>query len=206
MTTTETTAPIGRIPYLPDAGRQIDQLARLLAWENGQRNYMRVDRDPDVLEQLADGGYVSWGVQSGFSLTDRGRSTVLRLAEIEAYDEHDRREQDAAEPTEVFDAVPAAVEQTEITPAEGILDEPVIEATLPGRHRIVKPRRRTPGWLLVAYLAVLAAVDGLITRVAFRIARFVTVHARGLAWFVLATPALAAGLVLGTCGVLWVIR
>lgn len=192
MTSLETTAPIGRIAYLPDAGRQIDQLARLLAWENGQRAYMHVDRDPDVLEQCADGRYVSWGVQSGYTLTDRGRSTVLRLAEIDAHAEHDRREQDAAE-------------QTEILPAEGTLAEPPLEATLPGRHRIVK-RRRTPGWLLVAYLAVLAAVDRLLTRVAFRIARFVTVHARGLAWFVVATPALAAGLVLGTTGVLWVIR
>ena len=200
MTSLETTAPAGRTPYLPDAGRQIDQLARLLAWENGQRAYMHVDRDPDVLEQLADGGYVSWGVQSGYVLTDRGRDTVLRLAEIDAYAEYDRREA-AAEQTEVF----AAVEQTAITTAEGTLAEPVIEATLPGRHRIVK-RQRTPGWLVVACLAVLAALDRLLTRVAFRIARFVTVHARGLAWFVLATPALAAGLVLGTTGVLWVIR
>lgn len=197
MTSLETTAPVGRTPYLPDAGRQIAQLARLLAWENGQREYMRVDRDPDVLEQLADGRYVSWGVQSGYVLTDRGRSTVLRLAEIEAHVEYDRREAAATEQTEVI----AAVEQTEITSAAADLGEPVVEATLPGRHRVVK-RRRTPGWLLVAYLAVLAAVDRLLTRVAFRIARLVTLHARGLAWIVVATPALAAGLVLGTTGVL----
>lgn len=193
MTSLETTAPIGRTAYLADAGRQIDQLARLLAWENGQRNYMHVDRDPDVLEQLTDGNYVTWGVQSGYTLTDRGRNTVLRLAELDAYAEYDRREAAAAEPTEVL----AAAKQTDINPVEG---------TLPGRHRVVKKASRTPGWLMVAFLAVLAALDGLITRVAFRIARFVTRHARGLAWFVLATPALAAGLVLGTCGVLWVIR
>lgn len=202
MTSLETTAPIGRIAYLPDAGRQVDQLARLLAWENGQRRYMHVDRDPDVLEQLTDGGYAAWGVQSGYYLTDRGRDTVLKLATLDAYAEHDLRE---AERTEVIAAVPAEAEQTGIIPAEGTLDEPPLEATLPGRHRIVK-RRRTPGWLLVAYLAVLAAVDRLLTRVAFRIARFVTRHARGLAWFVLAVPALAAGLVLGTTGVLWVVR
>jgi hypothetical protein len=193
VTSLETTAPIGRIAYRADAGRQVDQLARLLAWENGQREYMRVDRDPDVLEQLTDGGYVAWGVQSGYYLTDRGRGTVLKLATLDAHAEHDRRE---AERTEVI----ADVEQTEIIPAE-----PPIEATLPGRHRIVKARR-TPGWLMVAWLMVLDAVDRLLTRVAYRIARFATVHARGLAWFVVATPALAAGLVLGTTGVLWVIR
>lgn len=193
MTSTETTAPMGRTAYLPDAGRQIDQLARLLAWEAGQRWYMRVDRDPDVLEQLVDQGYASWAVQ-GYSLTDRGRNTVLKLAALDAHAEHDRRE---VERTEVIAAVPADVEQTEIMPAEG---------TLPGRHRVVARRRRTPGWLLVAYLAVLAAVDRLLTRVSYRIARFVTRHARGLAWFVLATPALAAGLVLGTCGVFWLVQ
>ena len=202
MTSTETTASFGRYPYLVDAGRQHAQLDRLLAIEEGKPQHIYDDRDPDVLEQLVDAGHVAWSVM-GYRLTDRGRKMALNLR------------QHAEQPTEQFDAVPADeanVEQTGIMPAEGDLaesgpeTEPVIEATLPGRHRIVKPRRRTPGWLLVAYLAVLAAVDGLITRVAFRIARFVTVHARGLAWFVLATPALAAGLVLGTCGVLWVIR
>jgi hypothetical protein len=187
----ETTAPSGRIPYIPDAGRQVDQLGRLLAWENQQKRYMTVDRDPDVLEQLVDGGYVSWAIQ-GYSLTAKGRTTVLRLAAIDAHDEHDRREAEAAERTETF----AAVEQTSIMSAEG---------TLPGRHRIVVSRRRTPGWLVVAVLAVLAAADRLLTRVAYRIARFVTLHSRGLAWLVLAVPALAAGLVLGTTGVLWLV-
>lgn len=191
MTSLETTAPSGRIPYIPDAGRQVDQLGRLLAWENQQKRYMTVDRDPDVLEQLVDGGYVSWAIQ-GYSLTAKGRTTVLRLAAIDAHDEHDRREAEAAERTETF----AAVEQTSIMSAEG---------TLPGRHRIVVSRRRTPGWLVVAVLAVLAAADRLLTRVAYRIARFVTLHSRGLAWLVLAVPALAAGLVLGTTGVLWLV-
>jgi len=193
VTSTETTAPIGRIAYLADAGRQVDQLARLLAWENGQRWYMHVDRDPDVLEQLVDGGYVKWAVQ-GYYLTDRGRDTVLKLAALDAYAEYDRRE---AERTAVLEAVPAEVEQTGFVAVEG---------TLPGRHRVVARRRRTPGWPLVAYLAVLAALDRLLTRVSYRIARFVTRHARGLAWVVLATPALAAGLVLGTCGVFWLVQ
>lgn len=201
MTSLETTAPAGRTPYLADAGRQIDQLARLLAWENGQRGYMKVDRDPDVLEQLADGGYVWWGVQSGYSLTDRGRATVLKLAELDAYEEHAERERAAVEVTRQIET---AAEQIEIRPSEGTL--PGVSAT--GRHRIVKKATpsRTPGWLLVGVLALFAAVDGLLTRVSYQIARFATVHARGLAWLVVAVPALAAGLVLGTCGVLWVIR
>lgn len=204
MTSTETTdqlgqatAPAGRYPYLADAGRQRDQLDRLLAWKNQQKHYMHVDRDPDVLEQLVDAGYVRF-THMGYALTPRGEKLALNLAEIDAYQEHAERERADLEVTQQLDAV---VEQTGILPAEGTLDE----ATLPGRHRIVK-RRRTPGWPMVACLAVLTAFDGLITRVAYRIARFVTVHARGLAWFVIVTPALAAGLVLGTTGVLWVIR
>jgi len=193
------TAPPGRYPYLADAGRQRAQLDRLLAIEEGKPQHIYDDRDPDVLEQLVDARHVAWSVM-GYRLTDRGRKLALNLR------------QHAEQPTEQFDAVPADeadVEQTGIMPAEGDLAEPeperVVEATLPGRHRIVKPRR-TPGWLLVAYLAALAAVDRLLTRVAYRIARFATVHARGLAWLALAVPALAAGLVLGTSGVLWVLR
>jgi hypothetical protein len=190
VTSTETTAPIGRYPYLADAARQRDQLDRLLALEHGRLTLMNVDRDPDVLEQLVDAGYVSWAVQ-GYFLTDRGRRTALNLAALDAHEEHARREQAVADE--------AAVEQTAIMRAEG---------TLPGRHRIVRKAKppRTPGWLLIGLLAVLGAFDRLITRVAFRIARFATAHARGLAWLVIVVPALAAGLVLGTCGVLWVIR
>jgi hypothetical protein len=150
-----------------------------------------------TLKQLEREGLLVWS-PTAYYLTDRGRWQVLNWAELDAYAEDARREPGT---TEVFDAV----EQTGIMPAEGTLAEPTVEATLPGRHRIVQ-RRRTPGWLLVAYLAVLAAVDRLLTRVAYRIARSVTRHARGLAWIVLATPALAAGLVLGTTGVFWLVQ
>ena len=159
MTSTETTAQMGRTAYLPDAGRQVDQLARLLAWENGQKHYMTVDRDPDVLEQLVDGKYVSWAVQ-GYYLTDRGRTTVLRLAQLDAHAEHDRRQTEAAaERTEVITAVPAEVEQTEM-PAEG---------TLPGRHRLVQKSRLA--WLrkrlTVARVAALSASVGVLVGVGF---------------------------------------
>lgn len=150
-----------------------------------------------TLKQLERDGLLLWSPQA-YYLTDRGRWQVLNLAELDGYAEHDRREPSA---TEVFDAV----EQTAIMPAEGTLDESPLEATLPGRHRIVK-RRRTPGWLVVAFLAVIAAADRLLTRVAYRIARWVTLHSRGLAWIVLAVPALAAGLVLGTTGVFWLVQ
>ncbi|WP_033263316.1 hypothetical protein [Amycolatopsis vancoresmycina] len=194
MTSTETTAPAGRYPYLADAGRQRDQLDWLLAYELGEKP-TDWKRDPDVLEQLVSAGYASWSVQ-GYALTERGRALALRMRRLNQL-------VDEQQPTEVFAAVPAepepVVEQVETEPAEGTLTG--VSGT--GRHRVVK---KTPGWLMVACLAVLAVLDELVTRVAYRIARFVTAHARGLAWFVLGVPALAAGIVLGTTGVLWVIR
>lgn len=168
MTSTDlkTTAPAGRYPYLADAGRQIDQLARLLAWEHGQRWYMHVDRDPDVLEQLVDGKYVSWSAM-GYSLTDRGRTTVLKLAELDAYEEHAERERTAVEVTQRLDAVAdeVAAEQTEIRPSEGTL--PGVSTT--GRHRIVKKSR--VAWLrerfTLARVAALSASVGVLVGVGF---------------------------------------
>lgn len=192
MTSTETTAPLRG--SLGDAGRQRDQLDRLLALENGEPHKITVDRDPDLLEQLVDAGLVSWS-DLGYGLTDRGRNMALNLRRLD-------EQTAAAEVTVQFDAVddedPA--ELTGIMPAEGTLpDAPTV-----GRHRVADTPR-VPGWLMVALLTVLYAVDSLITRVGYHIARFVAKHQRGLAWLVVALPALAAGLVLGTTGVLWAV-
>lgn len=198
MTTTEVSGYYPKLAFTAPVTSRREQLELAFHIEQDAFEYGRgAQQHNPTLKQLEREGLVVWSPQA-YYLTDRGRWQVLNWAELDGYAEHARREP----ATEVF----AAVEQTGILPAEGVLVESPVEATLPGRHRIVQRRRRTPGWLLVAYLAVLAAVDRLLTRVAYRIARFVTLHSRGLAWFVLATPALAAGLVLGTCGVLWVIR
>jgi hypothetical protein len=204
VTTTEVSGYYPKLAFTAPVTSRREQLELAFHIEQDAFEYGRgAQQHNPTLKQLEREGLLVWS-PTAYYLTDRGRWQVLNLVELDAHAEHERREMAAGEGTEVIDAIPAA-EQTGIIPAEGTLAEPTVEATLPGRHRIVK-RRRTPGWLLVAYLAVLAAVDRLLTRVSYRIARFVTLHARGLAWFVLATPALAAGLVLGTCGVLWVIR
>jgi len=138
--------PTGRYPYLANAGRQRDQLYRLLAWEDGYQ-FTNVDRDPDVLEQLVDAGYASWSTM-GYSLTDRGRKIALQFLALD----------DAAEPTEQFDAVPA-----EPNP------EPVAEATLTGRHRVVRKSRWA--WLrdrlTLARVAALSASAGVLVGVGF---------------------------------------
>lgn len=198
MTTTQVNGPTTAY-FTTQVTNQREQLELAFHIEQDAFEYGRgAQQHNPTLKQLEREGLLVWS-PTAYYVTDRGHTAVLRYAQLDAYAEYDRREAAIADATEQFDAVPAetALELTAINPVEG---------TLPGRHRIVPRRRRTPGWLLVAYLAVLAAVDRLLTRVAYRIARFVTAHARGLAWFVLATPALAAGLVLGTCGVLWVTR
>jgi hypothetical protein len=198
VTTTEVSGYYPKLAFTAPVTSRREQLELVFHLEQKHVEYARgAQQHNPTLKQLEREGLLVWS-PTAYYLTDRGRWQVLNWAELDGHAERDRREPGA---TEVF----AAVEQTGILPAEGVLVESPVEATLPGRHRIVQ-RRRTPGWLLGAYLAVLAAVDRLLTRVAYRIARFVTAHARGLAWFVLATPALAAGLVLGTCGVLWGIR
>lgn len=197
MTTTEVSGYYPKLSFTAPVTSQREQLELAFHIEQDAVEYGGgAQQHNPTLKQLEREGLLVWS-PTAYYLTDRGRWQVLNLAELDAYQEHDRRE--AVDRTEQFDAVPAetALEQTAINPVEG---------TLPGRHRIVKKTPRTPGWLMVAYLAVLAALDRLLTRVAFRIARFVTRHARGLAWFVLATPALAAGLVLGTTGVFWLVQ
>lgn len=193
MTTTEVNGPTPAY-FAAQVTNQREQLELVFHLEQDAIEYAHgAQQHNPTLKQLEREGLLVWS-PTAYYVTDRARRMVLNLAELDAYDEHIRRELVAVENTEVFATV-ADVEQTSIMSAEG---------TLPGRHRIVA-RRRTPGWLVVAYLAVLAAVDRLLTRVAYRIARFVTLHSRGLAWLVLAVPALAAGLVLGTTGVLWLV-
>ena len=156
MTTTETTAPIGRYPYLADAGRQHNQLDRLLSIEEGKPQRILCDRDPDVLEQLVDAGYAAWTIQGDYQLTDRGRRVAQNLRMVAA------REAAAAEPTEQFDAVPASEDEA---PAEGTLPG----APTTGRHRIVKKSR--VAWvrehLTVARVAVLSASAGVLIGVGF---------------------------------------
>lgn len=199
MTTTEVSGYYPKLAFTAPVTSRREQLELVFHLEQEAVEFAHgAQQHNPTLKQLERDGLLVWSPQA-YYLTDRGRWQVLNWAELDGYAEHDRRGLSAVERTEVFDAVPAVaeVEQTEILSVEG---------TLPGRHRVVACRRRTPGWLVVAFLAVLAAADRLLTRVAYRIARWVTLHSRGLAWIVLAVPALAAGLVLGTTGVLWLVQ
>jgi hypothetical protein len=97
----------------------------------------------------------------GYYLTDRGRKLALRLKALD--DEH----------TEQFESVSvddeAEVEQTEIIADAGTLDEPTVEATVPGRHRLVRKSRLS--WvrerLTIARVAVLSASAGVLLGVGF---------------------------------------
>lgn len=159
MTTTQVSGP-PRPSLMAQVTNQREQLELAFHLEQGAIEYARgAQQHNPTQRQLQTAGLLVLSPTS-VAVTDRGWRMVRQFAELDAYDEYDRREAAAAEPTEVFAAVPAEVEQTGFMPAEG---------TLPGRHRIV--RRSRLGWirarLTVARAAALSASVGVLVGIGF---------------------------------------
>lgn len=111
--------------------------------------------------------------------------------------------------TQQFDAV---TEQTALVPVDGTLDAPFIEPLEvdeddePIKFAHDERAVPAPSWLTVVLVVIGRELDNLVNRVAYRITRFVIEHARGMAWFVVLAPAVAAVLVFGAVGALAVLR